>query len=317
MTVSLALVSLIMAACGSMIFVAAKAMANDKNNVGSDAVAARAAADQIMDDLKMATAVTEQTATAVTMTVPDRDGDGQPETIRYSWSGTPGDPLLRTYNARPAGTVAGNVRALNFTYLAKQVGKPPPVESSEQVLGTHNSAVTANYVGSSLTSTSGAAETFAPTFPSNPVAWKLTRCRVMVRRNGVSTGTVTVGVKYADAAKKPTGAALCSGTALILNVLGSGYNWVDVAFTTTPTLDVSKNACLVVTFAPLVGSPGGTLYADGASADTAVAFATSTDGGSTWATPVTTSAMQYVAWGTITTQDPQTLTPQPLPPSSP
>jgi type II secretory pathway pseudopilin PulG len=317
MTVSLGLVSLVMAACGSMVFVAAKALANDKSNVGSDAVAARAAADQIVDDLKVATAVTEQTATAVTMTVPDRDGDGQPETIRYAWSGTPGDPLLRTYNARPAGAVATNVRALNFTYLTKQVGKPPPVESAEQTLATHNSTVTANYVGYQLTSSSGAAEMFAPTLASTAIGWKPTRCRVLLQRSGLATGTVTVSVKYADAAKKPTGAALCSGTALILSVLGSGYNWVDVAFTSTPTLDVSKKACLVVTYAPLLLGTGGYVYADNASGDATAAFASSTDGGSTWTTPVTTSAMQFVAWGTVTTQDPQTMTPQPLPPSSP
>jgi prepilin-type N-terminal cleavage/methylation domain-containing protein len=46
-------------------------------------------------DLETALAVTEQTATAVTVSVPDRDVNGSPETVRYSWSGVAGAPLMR------------------------------------------------------------------------------------------------------------------------------------------------------------------------------------------------------------------------------
>ena len=38
------------------------------------------------------------TPTAVTLTVPDRDGDNIPETIRYSWSGIANAPLRQEYN---------------------------------------------------------------------------------------------------------------------------------------------------------------------------------------------------------------------------
>jgi competence protein ComGC len=70
-------------------------------------------------DVSLATAITEQTATSITMTVPDRDGDGQPETIRYAWSGVAGDPLTRQYNGGTAATLADNVYQFNLTYLIK------------------------------------------------------------------------------------------------------------------------------------------------------------------------------------------------------
>jgi Tfp pilus assembly protein PilV len=73
----------------------------------------------IMLDVSLATAITEQTATAITMTVPDRDGDGQPETIRYAWSGVAGAPLTRQYNGGTAATLADNVYQFNLTYLIK------------------------------------------------------------------------------------------------------------------------------------------------------------------------------------------------------
>ena len=50
--------------------------------------------------------------------VPDRDdANADPELIRYSWSGTRGDPLLRQYNQATLATVAENVAAFNISYF--------------------------------------------------------------------------------------------------------------------------------------------------------------------------------------------------------
>ncbi len=70
-------------------------------------------------DLSLATALSQQSAEAVTLVVPDRNGDGQPETIRYSWSGTPGDPLTRQVNGSPAAIIAEDVHLFSLTYLLK------------------------------------------------------------------------------------------------------------------------------------------------------------------------------------------------------
>jgi Tfp pilus assembly protein PilW len=49
----------------------------------------------LISDLQHALTMTEKTATAITVSVPDRTGDAAPESVRYSWSGTAGAPLLR------------------------------------------------------------------------------------------------------------------------------------------------------------------------------------------------------------------------------
>ena len=97
--VSLALVTIIVAACGSMLMVMAKAMGNDASNVGADATVARAAADQVVDDLKAATAVTEQSATAIAVTVPDRNADGVAETWGRLLAGRSGARTIQAYDA--------------------------------------------------------------------------------------------------------------------------------------------------------------------------------------------------------------------------
>lgn len=70
-------------------------------------------------DLSLATALSERSTEAVTMVVPDRDGDGQPETIRYRWSGIPGDPLTRQVNGSPAVAIAEDVHQFSLAYLLR------------------------------------------------------------------------------------------------------------------------------------------------------------------------------------------------------
>lgn len=68
-------------------------------------------------DLTDALTVTEQTATAITFTVPDRDLDASPETIRYAWSGTPGDALTFQYNGGAAVKVVNGVYDFDIQYF--------------------------------------------------------------------------------------------------------------------------------------------------------------------------------------------------------
>jgi len=92
-----------------------------RSAAGDVAEAGDATAD-IVADLNLAQSLTEQTVTAVTMVVPDRDGDGLPETIRYAWSGTAGDPLTREYNGGDATTVVENVHEFDLEYITRTVG---------------------------------------------------------------------------------------------------------------------------------------------------------------------------------------------------
>src|SRR5690349_22532054 len=81
MLISLAIMALIAAALGSTIVLASRAL-DQQAGPGATTVAARRATDRLLGELAGATAFSERTATAVTFTVPDRDGDGAPETIR-------------------------------------------------------------------------------------------------------------------------------------------------------------------------------------------------------------------------------------------
>ncbi len=85
---------------------------------------ARDVAQQMSIDLSLANNFTERTDKAVAFTVPDRDGNGQAEAIRYAWSGAAGDPLTREYNGQGAVVIAEDVHHLDLTYLLKTVAAP-------------------------------------------------------------------------------------------------------------------------------------------------------------------------------------------------
>src|SRR4051794_4018386 len=114
LVISLAIMAIIATALGSTIVLASRALDQDAGPAAA-AVAARRATDRMLADLAAAISFSERTATSVTFTVPDRDGDGVPETIRYAWSGSGGDALTREYNGGRPEAFADGVQRLNFT----------------------------------------------------------------------------------------------------------------------------------------------------------------------------------------------------------
>lgn len=85
--------------------------------------------DQLTHDLEQALSFSERTDHAVSMTVPDRDGNGLDDTIRYAWSGTPGDPLTYYYNGAGPEILIDSVHAFSLNSTTRQMRgtNSPPV----------------------------------------------------------------------------------------------------------------------------------------------------------------------------------------------
>jgi Tfp pilus assembly protein PilW len=79
----------------------------------------RCAADMVAD-LGYALSITSATSTSVTATVPDRNADGSPETIRYAWVGA-GQSLTREYNGSSASAVLPSVQSFAIEYQPSSV----------------------------------------------------------------------------------------------------------------------------------------------------------------------------------------------------
>ncbi len=117
---SVAIMAVLMGAMVISLAVASRALDDGAGPAGQTRRAAGIVED--MDaDLAMALSFTERTPQAVTFTVPDRDGDANSETIRYSWTGPDDGRLLRRVNGGPAVAIAQDVRHFNLTYQLKTI----------------------------------------------------------------------------------------------------------------------------------------------------------------------------------------------------
>jgi len=124
--------SLLVAGLTSAIYISSQALDIDSSKSRKSAIASEVLGD-LMANLALARSFSERTATAVTFDVPDRDGDLQPETIRYAWSGTPGDPLTFQYNGGAEITLASDVQTFDLSALTRSMTAPVIASSSVAV----------------------------------------------------------------------------------------------------------------------------------------------------------------------------------------
>lgn len=141
LVISMSSAAFLLVGLGSAVMLTAKGFRPETSQQHSRSTAAFTQRD-VLADLQLATGFTERTDKAVTFFVPDRDGDGHPESLRYSWSGVSGAPLLLSYNGATAVAVVNDVRSLSFTYLTKSVTAtqlPSEQTGSPVILWVNNS----------------------------------------------------------------------------------------------------------------------------------------------------------------------------------
>ncbi|MCP4379484.1 MAG: hypothetical protein GY794_25350, partial [bacterium] len=117
---------------GGMVSVMSIASRASYNNIAASehTYQARDVVSDITTDLGLAQSFTERTSTTVAFKVPDRDGDGMAESIKYTWSGGSGGTLTRQYNGGTVVIVAQDVQHFNLNYITKVVAAATPEESS-------------------------------------------------------------------------------------------------------------------------------------------------------------------------------------------
>lgn len=208
--------------------------------------------DQIGGELSAAAAFVQRSATTVEFTVADRDANGSPETIHYEWSGTPGDPLKRSYNGGTLATVAEDVREFGLTWSVRTVSQTQTtnVTTTNEVLLTSFTTwsgitVTSSFQSVSPTAWFGQYFQFTPlTNVSNP---KLSRVRLKLAVGSVANTTYTVAIHRPSSAGSPLPQSSPIGTPVTMSnsSLTSSYNWVDFYFTDVP-LGVTDSEFVIV-----------------------------------------------------------------------
>lgn len=302
---SLAILSIISLACMSVtsLMVRSAAASADSSATGR-AAEARDAMDQITRDLKMATSITERSATAIGMSVPDRDNDGSAEGIRYAWAGV-GSPITRQYNGGAVVNIVASARSFNLAYLNKTVVAPPvPVipatvatESAEQLFSSYEVTPTASW---GLTTLHNEAEYFNPTLPNGATAWAITKVGVLIKRaSSGSSGTVTLQIRAADSSNRPTGLSLASA-AIDVSTIPTTNTWTEVPLSLTGLMP-GTGMTLVLTSSALLSANANVAGKTSINPKiTSTTSSTSNDAGLTWSANSGSVQMEFRIYGTYT-----------------
>ncbi len=112
--------AVLMAGMATTLYISTQSMDID-SGAASEKVRLREVLAQITSDVSHATLFSERSANAMVFCVPDRNGDGAEEVLRYAWGGNSGDPLTLEYNGGEAITLVDDVASLDFTYLDRLV----------------------------------------------------------------------------------------------------------------------------------------------------------------------------------------------------
>ncbi|MEZ6190758.1 MAG: prepilin-type N-terminal cleavage/methylation domain-containing protein [Phycisphaerales bacterium] len=246
MVVSLTIMSIVFLAMGSVMLMTTKAIPA-QNNPCTLALTAGEVSEQIIGELQTATGIITASGNQVGFTVPDRasDADTNDETISYTWSGTPGDPIYRQYNGGTPVEFAAGVQAFSLTYDVRSVLQPDTSEESAEVLLANHSTV-----GSSgefpVTQYNWAGQLITPGgLPADTIDWNVTRVLLYAKRYSGNTGKTQVQIRNALIGGTP-GSTVIESQLMSESLLSSNYAWSTYTFTGVRGISPSDKLCLVL-----------------------------------------------------------------------
>ena len=252
-------------------------------------------AHDLLGELQLAVTFLERSANAVTFTVADRNGDTADETIRYAWSGTPGDPLTRQYNGGAALEVLQDVHDFTLTYDVKVVTEqPPPVanESGEVLLAGHDTATSP--LDYALTKSEWIGQYFQPSLTLDAIEWRVTRVTFKARIHGGAKGITAVQLRLPTASNLP-GTTVLEEVAMDERNLAESYLWEEFPFSSVGGMRPSQGLCLVLALIKDDAHLADVQYDDAGGAGRL----TTASGGSSWSSD-DSKAMVYAIYGTVT-----------------
>lgn len=292
LVVTMLMTSILLVGMGSVLLIATHAMPEAQGPMIRTLDATRIA-DQIAAELYCAVTVTRSSPTVIEFTV---DRGGAKHTIRYAWSGTPGDPLTRKYDAGSVVNVLEKIQDFALTYRVKTVTEQsPPVtnESAETILASYDTPISpADYA---ITDKKWIGQYFLPSLPADATAWKVTRVTFPARSHGPSNGITAVQLRLPTASNLPD-ANVLETVFMPENALSNSYLWQQFSFASVSGLLPGRGLCLVLArqkkdkhLADIQFDSGG-----------GVARLTTADAGGTWASD-SAQSMMYVVYGTYET----------------
>lgn len=294
---AMAVTSVLLLTMGSALLLASRVLP-DVQSPATASTAGAEAVERLVTDLQYAISVTQRSERMMEFTVADRNGDSQPEVIRYEWSGTTGAPLTRKQNGGATVDVLSDVRDFSLSYDLETISKKTPQgnESAETLLiGYDDASASSDYT---IKDTQWYSEYVRPTLPGDALSWKVTRVRFTAKQAGAPDGETRVQLQTPTAGGLPTGIVREEKT-FQESLLPLLYLPYELTYTQAGNLSPQQGLCLVFRWqagaeaCKLLGRNSGV-------AASHLALAKSTDRSASWS-PLSTESLLFSVYGTVTT----------------
>ena len=315
---AMAVASVLVVGVGTVLVLASRAVPQSASAPTPMTVPTARAADDISAELRYATGFKEMAQRAVAFTVPDRTGDGREETIRYAWSGTPGDPVTREFNGSTPLAVIADADDARFTFTKRQVTRTGEakawVTSNETLLASFTgwTGVSATNMNLTVGTSAWISQAFRidpALIPSGARNLAITRVRLKMKKPlvGGNDGHVTIVRRQSAGNQLPATMPVGSTSAISFGLLTTSFVWVTASFSDVVFATPETELCILVKGPAATSAQVQYLNATGAPADSNY-FRWTTDGGSSW---LPTSGWDrndayYEVWGTWQSEQVQT-----------
>lgn len=198
----MSITSILVVAMGSALLIASHALPTPQS-LELTTQAGMKATSRMTRELRYALNFVERSSTAVEFTVADRDHDATPETIRYAWSGTLGDPLTRQYNGGDVVNVAEDVYEFALVYDTKIVTQQIPTMIESDEIELHSYLTPSSSSTYAIMSSQWSGQYFQPVLPRDALRWSVTRVLFIAREHGPNNGQTFVQLRPADSSNLP------------------------------------------------------------------------------------------------------------------
>ncbi len=318
--VGLVVATVVGGAIGGILILVSRAMPQTAAATTPTTVSSARLADEIASELRYATSFTEMTPTSVTFTVPDRDGDGAEETIRFSWTGIVGQPVTRMYNNGSAVEIFPSCHNLSFIFSRTKKtitrGSTALVTSPETLLDSFTgwTGITATQSNLTVGTSAWNSQAFRidpAILPAGAKNLKITKVRLKMKKPllGGADAHVSIHRRQTAGSDLPAAAPVGSVSTINFALLTLSFAWVDATFSDASFATPETELCIVIKGPLATSAQVQYLNANTAPADTHF-FRWTTDGGVSWlpTSGVDRNDAYYEVWGTW--QSPQTTTTQ-------
>lgn len=252
--------------------------------------------ERVLRDVRAATSVADQSPHSIEFGVPDRNGDGERDDLRYEWSGVPGDPALLYMNDLPPEVVAEKVYRFDLAYTIRTL-ELLYGQQHLSVIKYHNDARRGDMEDWRLESGTWCAQFFLPDLPGDATSWQLDQVRFMAKSWGSLNGLMKVKVTTASPSLQPT-ANVLEEVILPETELDSDYAWVTLEFWTLKGLALTQGLCIVLAYEAGTDMAAKIRYEDdGENMTPNTHMITSANSGQSWSYPGSDKDLRFFVYG--------------------